>query len=130
MVDAFSSDAIPVHLLSVEAVQLLGRKLSARGILAYHVSNRFFDLHPVVAAAAARLGMAWALQDSEGLTAIDYGSKWVMLAHSAEAADAAGLTDPGWEHPEEISATAPWTDDWANVLGTMRTWKFWKKDGD
>ncbi len=128
VVDAFSSDAIPVHLLSVEAVQLLGRKLSARGILAYHVSNRFFDLHPVVAAAAARLGMAWALQDSDGLTAIDYGSKWVMLARSAEAASAAGLTDPGWEHPEEISATAPWTDDWANVLGTMRTWKFWKKD--
>ena len=101
VVDAFSSDAIPVHLLSVEAVQLLERKLSPRGILAYHVSNRFFDLHPVVAAAAARLGMTWALQDSEGLTAIDYGSKWVMLARSAEAADAAGLTDPGWEHPED-----------------------------
>ena len=72
--------------------------------------------------------MAWALQDSDGLTAIDYGSKWVMLARSAEAAGAAGLTDAGWEHPAETSAPSPWTDDWANVLGTMRTWKFWKKD--
>jgi hypothetical protein len=128
VVDAFSSDAIPVHLLSVEAVQLLGQKLSPRGILAYHVSNRFFDLHPVVAAAATRLGMTWAFQDSEGLTSIDYGSKWVMLARSPEAAAAAGLTDAGWESPEETAAAAPWTDDWANVLGTMRTWKFWKKE--
>jgi hypothetical protein len=128
VVDAFSSDAIPVHLLSVEAVQLLERKLSPRGILAYHVSNRFFDLHPVIAAAATRLGMTWAFQDSAGLTAIDYGSKWVMLARSEQAARDAGLTEPGWEHPEETIAPAPWTDDWANVLGTMRTWKFWKKD--
>ena len=128
VVDAFSSDAIPVHLLSLEAVQLLGRKLSPRGILAYHVSNRFFDLHPIVAAAATRLGMWWAFQDSSGLTAIDYGSKWVMLAQSEQAARDAGLTEVGWEHPEATVAPAPWTDDWANVLGTMRTWKFWKKD--
>jgi SAM-dependent methyltransferase len=130
VVDAFSSDAIPVHLLSLEAVQLLGRKLSPRGILAYHVSNRFFDLHPIVAAAATRLGMWWAFQDSAGLTAIDYGSKWVMLARSEQAARDAGLTEAGWEHPEATIAPAPWTDDWANVLGTMRTWKFWKKDAD
>jgi SAM-dependent methyltransferase len=128
VVDAFSSDAIPVHLLSVEAVQLLGQKLSPRGILAYHVSNRFFDLQPVVAAAATRVGMTWAYQDLEGLTSIDYGSKWVMLARSESAARDAGLTDVGWLHPESTSAPAPWTDDWANVLGTMRTWKFWKKD--
>ena len=74
--------------------------------------------------------MSWAFQDSEGLTAIDYGSKWVMLAKSEEAAGDAGLSEVGWQHAEASPEPAPWTDDWANVLGTMRSWKFWAKDDD
>lgn len=128
IVDAFSSDAIPVHLLSIEAVEVFRRKLSARGIVAYHVSNRFFDLHPVIAAAAERLGMWWAFQDREGLSTFDYGSKWIMLARDQESASGAGLMEAGWLRPELSPAPPPWTDDWSNVLGTMRSWRFWAKD--
>ena len=128
IVDAFSSDAIPVHLLSIEATELFARKLSPRGVIAFHVSNRFFDLHPVIAAAATRLGMWWAFQDREAVTTIDYGSKWVMLARSADRAKDAGLTEDGWEHPEVTPAPPPWTDDWSNVLATLRSWRFWRQD--
>ena len=128
IVDAFSSDAIPVHLLSVEAVETFERKLTRGGVIAYHISNRFFDLQPVVAAAADRLGLSWAVQEREGPTNTDYGSKWVMLATSPASAEAAGLTEAGWQHPVIDARRAPWTDDWANVLGTMRSWRFWEAD--
>ena len=130
VVDAFSSDAIPVHLLSLEAVRMFERKLSARGVIAYHISNRFFDLQPVVAAAATRIGMSWAFQSREGLTATDYGSKWVMLARNDTSAGDAGLTEIGWEQRPVPPALAPWTDDWANVLGTMRSWNPWAPKDD
>lgn len=123
VVDAFSSDAIPVHLLSLEAIQMFNRKLSARGVLAFHVSNRFFDLYPVIAAAADRFGMPWAVLTTEGMTELEYQSTWVMLTGSEESAQAAGLREPGWE--QRPIAAAPWTDDWANVLGTLRSWRFW-----
>jgi spermidine synthase len=130
VVDAFSSDAIPVHLLSLEAVRMFEHKLSARGVIAYHISNRFFDLYPVIAAAAARVGMSWALQTREGLTETDYGSTWVMLAKSDTSARDAGLTEIGWEQPAVPPTLEPWTDDWANVLGTMRSWRFWTRTDD
>ena len=128
VVDAFSSDAIPVHLLSIEAVQMFRRKLSARGILAFHISNRFFDLAPVLAAAAARAGMPWTVQSGEGISTTEYRSTWVMLAGSEASARDAGLTGGDW--PQPTKAKAPWTDDWANVLGTMRSWKFWSTGND
>jgi spermidine synthase len=126
VMDAFSSDAIPTHLLSVEAVRLLQCKLSRAGILAFHISNRFFDLRDVLAAAAARVGMQWALQTSEkGLSSNDFESTWVMLAASEASAHAAGLDQEDWERPPTPAHAAPWTDDWANVLGTMKSWKSW-----
>jgi spermidine synthase len=125
VMDAFSSDAIPSHLLSVEAVRLLQHKLSARGILAFHISNRFFDLRHVLAAAAMRVGMPWTVQSSAGATANDFESTWVMLAASEAGARDAGLDEAGWERPPTPPQTAPWTDDWANVLGTLKLWRFW-----
>jgi spermidine synthase len=128
VMDAFSSDAIPSHLLSVEAVRLFQHKLSARGILAFHISNRFFDLRDVLAAAATRVGMPWAVQTSAGPTSNDFESTWVMLAASESSARDAGLDEADWERPTTPSHTAPWTDDWANVLGTMKSWRFWKTE--
>jgi hypothetical protein len=99
-------------------------------VIAYHVSNRFFDLHPVIAATATELGLWWAYQSSESLSNIDYGSKWIMLAKDGASAEAAGLSEPGWLRPEMTAPPQPWTDDWSNVLSTMRSWKFWKQDED
>jgi spermidine synthase len=128
VVDAFSSDAIPSHLLSVEAVQLFQHKLSARGILAFHISNRFFDLRPILAAAATRVGMPWAEQTSEGPTSSDFESTWVMLAANDASAHDAGLDGSDWQRPPTPAQVTPWTDDWANVLGTMKSWRFWKTE--
>jgi spermidine synthase len=126
VMDAFSSDAIPTHLLSIEAVQLLKQKLSLRGVLAYHISNRFFDLREVLAAAAMRVGMSWAVQNGEkGLSSNDFESTWVMLAASEASARDAGLDEADWQRAPTPTHIAPWTDDWANVLGTMKSWRFW-----
>lgn len=88
LVDAFSSDSIPVHLLTVEAVQMYMDKLTDDGFLALHISNKFVRLEPVVAAIAQKLGLtAWVwnsnevrlsdgLKESNGKS----GSSWVVLA--------------------------------------------------
>jgi hypothetical protein len=51
-----------------------------------------------------------------------------MLTADVPSAEAAGLTETGWEWPTSPPARAPWTDDWADVLGTMKSWKFWEAD--
>ena len=86
LVDAFSSDSIPVHLLTKEAVQLYLERMTDDGILALHISNKFVRLEPVVAAIARDLGLTarvWSDDDSDrspGKTA----SSWVALARKPE----------------------------------------------
>ena len=58
IVDAFSSDSVPVHLLTREAIELYVRKLGPDGLIAFHVTNRHLELAPVVARAARALGLA------------------------------------------------------------------------
>ena len=118
--DAFSSDSVPVHLLTVEALQEFSRTLADGGVIAFHISNRFFDLQPVIAAAAEREGMTWAEQRHIALDLYDLTSTWVMAAKSSGAAASAGLTGVAWTPPP--AAAAPWTDDWANVLGARKPW--------
>ena len=72
--------------------------------------------------------MSWAVQSREGITAIDYRSTWVMLARNEASATEAGLGETGWERPAIAPSVTPWTDDWANVLGTMKSWTFWQED--
>jgi hypothetical protein len=85
LVDAFSSDSIPVHLLTVEAVQLYLDRMTDDGILALHISNKFVRLEPVVAAIAAKLGLTARVWNDDadkrpGKTA----SSWVVLARKPE----------------------------------------------
>lgn len=119
VLDAFTSDAIPVHLLTLEAIRMYLAKLEPGGVLAFHISNRYLDLRPVLAAAAARLGLV-ALANID----LDIGqeeqaagiepSKWVVMAR--DTADLLALPgDPGWA-PLSHSGMAPWTDDFSNLL--------------
>ncbi|AMV24675.1 hypothetical protein VT84_09790 [Gemmata sp. SH-PL17] len=85
LVDAFSSDSIPVHLLTTEAVRLYVDRLTDDGILALHISNKYVKLEPVVAAIAKELGLVarvWS-DDAEGLPG-KTGSGWVALARKPE----------------------------------------------
>jgi spermidine synthase len=124
VVDAFSSDSVPVHLLTAEALQEFARKLAVGGVIAFNVSNRFFDLPPVIAAAADRAGFTWAVQSQEATTEYEAASTWVLVAPSVAGAARAGMTEAPWTRPafSSLRATAPWTDDWANVLGALRAW--------
>jgi hypothetical protein len=100
LVDAFSSDAIPVHLLTKEAVQLYFDRMTEDGILALHISNKYVKLEPVVARIAAELGLAsrvWS-DDSEGYTG-KTASSWVVLAR-----DDATLGVLGADQPKQVAA--------------------------
>jgi spermidine synthase len=122
VIDAFGSDAIPVHLLTREATALYLRKLRPDGILAFHISNRYLDLEPVVASTATSLGAA-SLVGVDGVIsrrqADQYKSlsRWMVVSRTATRL--APLSElPGWGQPT-VRADAVWTDDFSNVLGVF-----------
>ena len=83
LIDAFSSDAIPIHLITREAVEMYFQKLAPHGLLMVHLSNRHLRLAPVVAGAAAALGVVARLRDDDDETAAGKSaSMWAVLARS------------------------------------------------
>ena len=85
LVDAFSSDSIPVHLLTVEAVQLYFDRLTEDGLLAIHISNRWVRLEPVVSAIAHKLGVPARVWSDDGESAWGKtASSWIVLARKQE----------------------------------------------
>lgn len=125
VLDAFSSDAIPVHLLTLEAFGSYLDKLAPGGVLAVHISNVYLDLEPVVAAAATRLGlhatMRVDLRDpQDSLRTGRYTSTWVMLSRSAD--DLAPLRQRSlWRAPIAREGFRMWTDDYSNILSVIGT---------
>jgi spermidine synthase len=121
IVDAFSSDAIPTHLMTREAFELYRSKVTADGLILVHISNRNLDLEPVVGAIARDLGMpaltrqARATED-EAAAGI-YDSQWCVLAMTDEGlSPLAG--DGRWRELEAGSDV--WTDEFSDILGTLR----------
>jgi len=120
VIDAFSSDAIPVHLLTREALALYLQHLNPRdGLLVLHISNRFVNLKPAVTALARHFGLETAIVDSYGkLDPGEWPSNWVLLSHpngiSRMPALAASIESPP-AHPSRL-----WTDDFSNLLGSLR----------
>jgi hypothetical protein len=114
VVDAFSSDAIPIHLLTVEALELYARLLSPRGVLAMHVSNQNLDLTPVVESNLARVGGLTGVyaQGESGGGAIR--SQVVLIARKADML-APALTWPRSRRLDD-PAVRPWTDDYSDIL--------------
>jgi SAM-dependent methyltransferase len=125
VLDAFSSDAIPVHLLTLEAFEVYLDHLAQGGVLAVHISNVYLDLEPVVAKAAERLGLhATMLVDQrspeDSAATGRYASTWVMLARSPE--DLAPLRQrPLWRAPRAPAGFHAWTDDRSNILSVLGT---------
>jgi spermidine synthase len=134
IVDAFSSDAIPIHLLTKEAVELYFSKLRPDGAVAIHVSNRYLSLEPVVARIAKELGVAGVqIGDIDHDLPGKQGSYWVVLARKPEdlkpLLDRANsiaydgqtidVSEQRWQ-PIDANPTAPlWTDDFSNILSVL-----------
>lgn len=122
ILDAFSSDAIPVHLLTREALRLYLAKLDVDGIIALHISNRMLDLEPVVANIVADAGAAALIRDQrEGVDLADRKtpSVWVVIARSS--ANLAFLRDePAWVPLDPRPDFGLWADDFSNILQILR----------
>jgi len=117
-VDAFSSDAIPLHLLTREAMHAYGRALKPDGLLLIHISNRYADLRPVIAAHALENGWIALMRDDPGDPANGISASfWVAIA--SDALPMAKLlqsnTDADWIELGDPIAD-PWTDDYASIL--------------
>lgn len=118
-VDAFSSDSIPVHLLTREAMQLYFHHLNANGILAVHISNRYLDLEPVLEGEAKALGKTARVVDTDDDDATDvFAATWVLL-----------ITPPTQFDSALVAASTPlhstktvrlWTDDYSNLFQIVK----------
>jgi hypothetical protein len=118
--DAFSSDSVPVHLLTREAMTVYLRHLrDEQGIVAVHVSNRFLDLRPVVWALADHFGLASALIETSGEDSITWGSTWILLARDPDVL--------GQEEIEDVTTARNtkkkprlWTDDHSGLWQVVK----------
>jgi SAM-dependent methyltransferase len=119
VIDAFSSDAIPVHLITSEALGLYARHVKAGGVIAFHVTNRYLDLVPVVDALAAANHLQAVWIHDEGDDVLASRSDWVLVSANRallaqpRIADAATLIMP---HPD----WRLWTDDFNNLFQVLR----------
>jgi SAM-dependent methyltransferase len=123
-VDAFSSDAIPLHLMTDEAMGVYLDALSPNGILLVHISNRYIDLEPVLGAITAKRGLSAAIRDDASPAEIgNYftSSTWVAITRDQSRIDDLRKVDPSrpWR-PLGAPAQRAWTDDHASILPQVR----------
>jgi hypothetical protein len=128
--DAFSGDAIPVHLLTKEALAIYLRHLRKDGVVAFHVSNDFLNLAPVVKQLASNAGYGYVLihnhaDPDEELLASD----WVLVTRNQDVLQNASVRT----HQREIAGNGPsrlWTDDYNDLLSLFRTPSLGRSDRD
>ena len=119
IVDAFSSDAIPIHLITREAIELYFSKMMPDGVLAVHISNRYLNLEPVLGNIAQELGyVALREKDDNDDEVGKYTSDWVILAR--KPADFGSLLqDKRWQPAARKESVGVWTDDFSNLLSVF-----------
>jgi spermidine synthase len=119
VLDAFGADAIPVHLLTREAVQLYLSKLVDHGVLIFHISNRYLDLQKVLGNVASDAGLVALVEnDTTDIQAGKLPSRWVVMAR---AKDDLGklIGDPRWIPLKRDPRTRVWTDDYSSILAVF-----------
>jgi hypothetical protein len=121
ILDAFSSDAIPTHLLTREAFALYFDRLEEEGVVAFHVSNRHLNLSPLIGALAAERGYAAIAQSfhADPSDPAQRDSDWVLVARTRDTlAPLAG--DGRWSALDAQTPMRVWTDDFSDILGVLR----------
>ena len=119
-VDAFSGDAIPVHLLTREAFRLYLRHLKPGGVLAVHVSNRYLALQPVVALDARAVGAEAQVVSSDDDEADDTSAAEWVLVSARPGFFRAPLLAGALSAPESRPGLRPWTDDYSNLYSILK----------
>lgn len=120
LLDAFSSDAIPIHLLTIEAIRLYLSKLAPDGMIAFHISNRYLNLRPILQNVADQLGLVTRFDLDRGpMPRFKNKSLWMVLAR--DKASLGGLmTDARWTSSDPDPSEPVWTDDYSSVLSLLR----------
>jgi len=121
VLDAFSGDAVPAHLLTVEALDIYLEHLVPQGALAIHISNRHIDLFPVVARLCLRMELNW----KHVKTRMEFGHgsgycEWVVISRDAQWLDARWSDAELNAMPEGVDDLPVWTDNYSNILGALR----------
>jgi hypothetical protein len=109
-----------MHLLTREAVATYARVLAPRGLLMVHISNRYLDLEPVIAAAAADGGWHAAFlgfrPDPQQVAELATGSDWIALTRDPEVLAALTRDNPSWRSLKLEPGFTAWTDDYSSIL--------------
>jgi hypothetical protein len=129
VIDAFSGDSIPVHLLTREAVALYLQRVRSGGVVALHLSNTHLDLVPVVARIAAELGLQAAFVADPGVAG-DVGSSasdWVLLSTDRSILDLPVIARSTVPLPHAQPGRV-WTDDYSNIVQVLSFWRTPGKD--
>ncbi|MBX3442432.1 MAG: fused MFS/spermidine synthase [Planctomyces sp.] len=118
VVDAFSGDAIPIHLLTKEALGVYLEHMAPDGIIAFHISNLYFDLRPVVDAIAETRGLSTAtIEDRGTVYPGDATSVWTLVARDPSILEAEGIAEAA-QTPQ--SKRVLWTDDHSNLFRALQ----------
>ena len=122
VVDAFSSDAVPVHLLTREAMAAYLQRLAPDGVIVVNVSNRLVDLRPVLEAHAGHFGLHFAhiMNQPELDDWWDFASEWILLAPRRESLDTPRITDGTELRAPADGDGLTWTDEFASLWSVLR----------
>ena len=124
VLDAFSGDSIPIHLLTLEAMELYLAKLLPDGLLLFHISNRYMDLTKVLERIAAKLKLAALVQQDVKLSEAELvegkqPSSWVIMTRRKDVLGAF-QTDARWKPLLNGNHGEVWTDNYSNILQVLR----------
>ena len=124
VVDAFTGDSIPTHLLTQEANLLYQSKLKSNGILAFNISNTYLDLEPVLGNIATKLGQTAYVWNDHDVSEADgsggkFGSSWLVMASSSQPLQKL-LAYGRWRPCRCLDTIGIWTDDQFNLLNALR----------
>ncbi len=124
VLDAFSSDAIPTHLLTKEALRLYLAKLSEDGVMVFHISNRYLDLKPILGNLANDMNLVCLVQDDMELSEAEKKAKkapstWAIMAR--QSLDLNPLSaDRRWKVSSSTPGARLWTDDFSNIVSVFK----------
>jgi SAM-dependent methyltransferase len=118
-IDAFSGDSVPVHLITVQAVELYLKHLKPDGMLAFHVTNRFLSLAPVLERISARLGLHCVLIHDVAAGTDLYRTDWVLMARTPQVLSPKAIQD-AVSPIERIQGLSAWTDDFNNLVKVLK----------